>query len=143
MSISILGGHVNTIQNLAPVDGRRRRRLHSAEFKANAVASCRQQGMSVAAVAMACGVNANLLHRWLREAEMRAGAGTGVAAPLATPNSRVLATTPAAFVPMTLPAKSALPDIRIELRRGATSVNVIWPAGAAAECAAWLRELLR
>ena len=34
-------------------------------------------------------------------------------------------------------------DIRIELRRGPTSITVTWPSGAAAECAMWLRELLR
>jgi transposase len=44
---------------------------------------------------------------------------------------------------MQLPAKSALPDIRIELRRGATLIAVTWPTDAAAECAAWMRELLR
>ena len=50
------------------------------------------------------------------------------------------------FVPLRLPAQPAtatLPDIRIELRRGATLIAVTWPAGAAAECAAWMRELLR
>ncbi|WP_200934239.1 transposase [Variovorax sp. Root318D1] len=49
---------------------RRRRRIHSDEFKANAVASCMQPGMSMAAVAMVQGVNANLLRRWVRDAEM-------------------------------------------------------------------------
>ena len=49
---------------------RRRRRLHSDEFKANAVAACMQSGISMAAVAMAHGVNANLLRRWVRHAEM-------------------------------------------------------------------------
>jgi transposase-like protein len=51
--------------------GPRRRRPHSDEFKARAVASCMQPGMSMAAVAMAHGVNANLLRRWVREAEMK------------------------------------------------------------------------
>lgn len=138
MSTSTLGGHVNTIQTQRPVDGRRRRRLHSDEFKANAVASCAQPGISMAAVAMANGVNANLLRRWVREAELRRD---GDGAPLATiaPPS---AATPA-FVPMQLPAKSVAQDIRIELRRGATAVTVIWPAEVAGECAAWMRELLR
>jgi transposase len=44
---------------------------------------------------------------------------------------------------MQLPAKSTACDIRIELRRGATSITVTWPTDAAAECAAWMRELLR
>jgi transposase len=140
VSTSTLGGHVNTIQDQSPVNGRRRRRLHSDEFKAIVVASCMQPGISMAAVAMANGVNANLLRRWVREAEMRRGGDLAV--PLMAPKSLVKAT-PAAFVPMELPAKSAAPDIRIELRRGATSVTVTWPTDAAAECAAWMRELLR
>ena len=143
MSTSTLGGHVNTIQTPPPVDGRRRRRLHSDEFKANAVASCTQPGMSMAAVAMANGVNANLLRRWVRQAEM-------------TPATKVLGTTAMdiakaqepkpLFVPVTLPVANApaqLADIRIELHRGATAITVTWPASAASECAAWMRELLR
>lgn len=47
---------------------RRRRRLHSDEFKANAVALAAQPGMSMAAVAMSLGINANLLRRWVRDA---------------------------------------------------------------------------
>jgi transposase len=49
------------------------------------------------------------------------------------------------FIPVTVAASapSAAADIRIELRRGALAVNVSWPREAAAECAAWLRELLR
>ena len=140
MSTSTLGGHVDTIQTQPRVDGRRRRRLHSNEFKANAVASCTHPGMSMAAVAMANGVNANLLRRWVREAELRPD-GDRPPAPVATITPPG-ATTPA-FVPMQLPARSVAPDIRIELRRGATSVTVTWPVGAAAECAAWMRELLR
>ena len=33
--------------------------------------------------------------------------------------------------------------IRLELRRGASTVILQWPATAAAECGAWLREWLR
>lgn len=50
------------------------------------------------------------------------------------------------FVPVTLlPPATAAPvaDIRIELQRGATAITVTWPASAASECAAWMRELLR
>jgi transposase len=114
--------------------------LHSDEFKANAVASCMRPGMSMAAVAMANGVNANLLRRWVRAAEMRPGAQLAQALPAP---DRQLAQTPAAFIPMQLPAKTAAADIRIELRRGATSISLAWPTDAAAECATWMRELLR
>lgn len=33
--------------------------------------------------------------------------------------------------------------IRIELRCGATVVNIVWPVAQAGECAAWMREPLR
>ena len=36
-----------------------------------------------------------------------------------------------------------LPDIRIELQRGATTAVVRWTVQAAASCAAWLHEWLR
>ena len=114
--------------------------MHSDEFKANAVASCMQAGMSMAAVAMANGVNANLLRRWVRAAEMRPGTEHPRALPAP---KRESVQVPAAFIPMQLPAKTATADIRIELRRGATSISVAWPAEAAAGCAAWMRELLR
>ena len=103
------------------VGGRRRRRLHSDEFKANVVASCMRPGMSMAAVAMVNGVNANLLRRWVRAAEMRPGAGLPHALPAP---DRQLAQPPATFIPMQLPAKAAAADIRIKLRGGATSISV-------------------
>jgi transposase-like protein len=102
-----------------------------------------QPGMSMAAVAMAHGVNANLLRRWVREAEMKApehALGKSAAEQLQAPQRETL------FVPVTLPAPAApapMPDIRIELQRGATAITVTWPASAAIECATWLRELLR
>ena len=97
-----------------------------------------QPGMSMAAVAMAHGINANLLRRWVREAEMRHGTDPSRALPAPKPLVKA-----ATFVPVQLPAPSVAPDIRIELRRGATSISVSWPTEAAGACAAWMRELLR
>ena len=102
-----------------------------------------QPGMSMAAVAMAHGVNANLLRRWVREAEMKLPAhavGKSPAQQVQAPQREAL------FVPVSLPASAApapLADIRIELQRSATTITMTWPASAASECAAWLRELLR
>lgn len=99
----------------------------------------------MAAVALAHGVNANLLRRWVHEAQLRSSAQPSQAALSAT--KPVVRSEPAAFLAMALPAplptSSATPDIRIELRRGTTSVTLTWPTQAASECAAWMRELLR
>ena len=102
------------------------RRRHSAELKAQILSECAQPGASVARVALSHGINANIVHKWRRLAG---------AAPLPV----------ASFVPVALPAPpcAASADIRMELRRGATSMTITWPAAAAADCAAWMRELLR
>ena len=84
---------------------------------------------------MANGVNANLARRWVLDAERRSAGALARAV-----NSPV----PTAFVPLQLPRVEAAPaDIRIELRRGVTVINVSWPCAAASDCAAWMRELLR
>ena len=136
VSTSTLGGHVDTIGS-KDAPGRRRRRLHSDEFKADAVAAAAQPGMSMAAVAMARGINANLLRRWVREAE---------AVPVKALPNAASAPSPAAFVAVQMPAPAPTPpvgDIRVELRRGPTTITVAWPMAALAECASWMRELLR
>jgi transposase len=119
-------------------EGRRRRREHSAEFKAQVVAACIAPGVSSAAVAMAHGLNPNLARRWVREAERCDGGVLVNAAKSAVP------TVPTAFVPVQLPpAQAAFTDIRVELRRGPIAISVSWPCAAASQCAAWMRELLR
>ena len=102
---------------------RRRRRRHSAEFKAEAIAACLQPGISIAAVALARGLNANLLRRWMVEAER---SGTVPVAATNALESRHH------FVPISLGASSAEAVIRIELQRGSGTVVIQWPASAAA-----------
>ena len=46
---------------------RQRRRRHSAEFKAEAVAACQKPGVSMAAAALERSINANLLRRFLHD----------------------------------------------------------------------------
>lgn len=134
MSTQLLGGPVDTISNTGEA-GRRRRRYHSPEFKAEVVAACGVAGVSVAAVALAHGVNASLARGWMRDAKPGDNA-----APAAGPSGMAVS----GFVPVQLPPGCAMPtDIRVELRRGATTVNVSWPSAVASECAAWMRELLR
>lgn len=117
----------------------RRRRVHSEEFKASVVRASQQPGVSMASVALANGLNATMLRRWVVESER----GTGALRPSST--AMVPQAQPAFVqVPMTQPTASAANgDIRIEVQRGSLSVAVRWPASAAAQCTAWLRELLR
>jgi transposase len=104
------------------------RRRHAPDLKAKILRECDQPGASVASVAMSHGINANVVHKWRRQAN------AGVA-PLAD----------AAFIPIALPAPvaTASQEIRVELRRGATAMTITWPVASAAECAVWMRELLR
>ena len=105
----------------------RSRRRHDGKLKRQVLAECAVPGASVAKVAMAHGLNANLVHKWRRE--------------LQTP------TRAATFVPVTMPlpaiADEPAQPIELELHRGPLSVRVRWPMTGAAGCAAWLREILR
>ena len=110
------------------------RRRHSAELKARVLDECASSGASIAQVALAHGLNSNLVHKWRRQA-------SGVRA-LAAPMPRADGFIAVTLTPNTSPAP--VPDaIDIELRRGATLVKVTWPLAAAADCAAWMRELLK
>ena len=120
-------------------------RRHSGEFKAEVLRACREPGASVAGVALARGVNANLVHRWLRLAAP-ASALASMAAAKAHERPAEDRAGGGEFVALRLPAPpvaAALPDIRIELRRGATTVSVSWPTQEAGACAAWLGQWLR
>ena len=116
------------------ITGRRRRRRHSPEFKASVVKACRGPGVSIAAIALANGLNANMLRKWVLEAE-----GSKLTTQV-EPRS-VVAHAPSPFMALT-PA-SAPGEIRIEVQRGTTTIKVSWPAQASSACSAWLREWLR
>lgn len=107
---------------------RRTRRRHDRQLKEQVLAECAAPGASVANVALAHGLNANLVHKWRREAGSAAARPTEAFIPLA------LSTTAIAEPP---------PAIQLELQRGPVSVRVSWPVASAASCAAWLREILR
>jgi transposase len=140
VSTYLFGGHVNTSEH--GYGDRRRRRLHTAEFKARVVSACRRPGVSIAAVALEHRLNANLLRRWVVAAER-----TPVVNPLPTRNVALAGAMPTnpAFVPVELQSAPAVTaqEIVIELRRGPTVVKMSWPLAAAGACAAWLGELLR
>ena len=123
------------MHTIEQVPGRRRRR-HSEEFKAEIVAACRRPGVSSAAVALAHSINANLLRRWVREAERAEGMTVKLPEPATLGRE--------AFLALPVAARPASgPPIQIEVRRGPTTVIVQWPVAALHECSRWLRELLK
>ena len=117
---------------------RPKRRYYSPELKTQVMAQCQVSGASVAGVALAHGINANIVHRWLRE-------HTAQCMPAHCNEFVALALQPAAAQSpaSTSNAASAPRDIRVEVRRSASMVTVNWPLEDAASCAAWLREWLR
>ena len=134
------------------------RRRHSAEFKAKVLAACNQPGASISAVALAHGLNANLVRKWrLGRGLKRAGVALMVDPPSASLAAPRLLAADARFLPigMSKPADRANPlaaspadaaaagqaTIHIELRRGPSSLGVHWPASAVGDCTAWLREV--
>ena len=88
-------------------------------------------------------MNANVLHRWLKE-HQRSGHHQLAAH---SPAAALEMTSPlAVFTPLQLPAAAPQPEpreIKVELRRGALSMVVTWPVSAAAECASWAAALLK
>ena len=124
---------MHTMASEAPVN-RPKRRLYSPELKTQVMQECRQSGASVAGVALSHGINANIVHRWLREQ---------------TTSALMPQLQARAFVPVTLnesapgPAPHAELDIRVEVQRANSAIVVKWPLQDSAACAVWLREWLR
>lgn len=97
--------------------GRRRR---SVQIEQRVLSACEQPGASVATVALSHGINANLAHKWQRQ------------------QRRVSAVTPS-FIPATfdepeVPGVTALAQancIEVDVRRGATALQIRWPISTA------------
>lgn len=100
-----------------------KRRHYSKDFKDRILTACEQPGASVAGVALANGLNANLVHKWRRLAQ----AGT--------PN------TPGKpdFLPIVMPAPMGSSVHVVTLEVG--SVKVHWPLEHIDRSIAWLRAL--
>jgi transposase len=117
---------------------KRRRRRHPALFKSEAVAACQVSGASVSGVALERQINANLLRRWIKEAQRKRALVKSEAnsAPERAPGFLPVAITrpkPGADSPLL---------IRVQVRKKRLLVTVEWPTAVSGSCAAWLRELL-
>jgi len=102
----------------------RTHRTYTAQFKAELVAACQPPGVSIAGLARQHGMNANVLHRWLKE-HQRSGRHQLVAYSPAAAAAPETASPLAAFIPLQLSAPAQQPEtreIKVELRRGALSM---------------------
>ena len=121
-----------------PAPGRRHAR-YSDEFRRQVVAACQAPGVSKAAIALANGLNANMLRRWVVESSQ---GGEGQLGPIKKPllPTRVNPD----FIPVQFTAAPAVvaADIRIELHHAGTAIQIHWPMASSNQCAQWLREVL-
>lgn len=115
----------------------RRRRRHSEEFRERVVEACRAPGVSVAAVALVNGLNANLLRRWIKESAQRVPAPASRAI---TPAPQPMAVVPVSIAPT---PNCGDEEIRIDIRRAGIAAQLAWPATRTAELSILLRELLK
>jgi transposase len=117
-------------------------RTYSAQFKAELVAACQVPGASIAALAGQNGMNANVLHRWLKEYQ-REGRHQ-----LKPAQSSASSLPVPAFMPLSLPSAALRSEeksepIVVELRKGQLTFHITWPASAASDLASWTAALLK
>lgn len=122
------------MHTLVAKPARRTRRRHSEEFKRQVIEACLQPGVSVAAIALVNGLNANYLRQWVRAHREESGQGRWT--------GQEIDAQPSALVPVTVGANAPAPEIRVDVRRGGTTVQMAWPLEAAAGLGQCLRELL-
>ncbi len=112
-----------------------RRRKHTPEFKQGLAALC-QPGVSVSGIALAHGVNANLLRRWIKQYRNE------LPVPVTSEPSRLVP------VQVELPPRPDMDTacseaIEINLTKNATHINIRWPGNQAQMCAHWLNVWLK
>ena len=130
--------HTSKSEIQMPMVGRRRGRYRD-EFKRQVDTACSEPGVSTAAIALANGLNANMVRRWVVESSLRNDRQLANVTPPFVPDRAN-----AGFIPVKLvtPPPAAQADIRIELQHARGAIQIHWPIGAASQCAQWLREVL-
>ena len=130
------------------------RRTYTPQFKAELVAQCQLSGASIAALATGHAMNANILHRWLKEHALQGrhrphnpadtDASTGARDALSPCPGN-----PPGFIPVRLAAvvhDPKPPELKVELRKGALSMSITWPISCTAgnaDFVQWSRALLK
>jgi transposase-like protein len=125
----------------AGIQHKRNWRKHSDEFKARVVALALEPHASMASVALANGINANMLRCWVRASSPASSPST-----VARDDRNVQALS---FVQLPIQAEKSLtappapatsPVIEVQIQRGETRVVVSLPM--IGDSAAWVREVL-
>lgn len=124
-----------------------KRRAYSAQLKAQVLQQCSQEGASASGVALSHSLNANMVHRWIREERQRvlveaAEASGQQFVPLQLQDATVIEAE-AATTPASSEAGRSSSAIHIEVRRGSAVVAINWPTDCASSCGVWLRDWLR
>ena len=116
------------------------RRTFTAEFKHQLIQQCQQPDTSVAKVAMQHQVNANLLHKWIRQSRSMVPSLTPPSIPQTDFLPVILHPTPVKLEapPPPVPEKKATAHIRIPLHDEQGSVRdqmieIEWPVESATE----------
>lgn len=112
------------MSEIIPVKTPAKRRRFSKAFKAKIVSACNQPEASVAGVALANGLNANLVHRWLRAAKAKK-----VSPPSAD------------FMPISVHGPAPSADEREIVILEVGSIKVHWPLSHIQQSIPWLRAL--
>ena len=110
-------------------DGRAFNTENVSAIRHSGIPAFRQSGVPVAGIALHCGLNCNVVCRWLREDAVPIQANTHAGGAVGEwPNAQFMAVQ----LPQPSPALAPSTDIRVELRRGTSSITVSWPLKASA-----------
>jgi hypothetical protein len=117
----------------------RRHACYSDDFNRQVVAACLEPGVSKAAIALANGLNANMLHRWVVELSKCSDCRLANVTRPMVPDCNNPDFVPVQLAPVPKPQAA---DIRIELQHARTNIQIHWPMSASNQRAQWLREVL-
>ena len=112
-----------------------KRRRFAPDFKHRIVAACKQPGASVARIAREHDLNANLVHKWIRQAKANP-------LPVTTPAFVALPVN-STQAPRSNSGSGADECLRLEIPFRQQSIKVSWPVSQSDRCLALLRELLQ
>ncbi|MCP5345343.1 MAG: transposase [Gammaproteobacteria bacterium] len=112
-----------------------KRRRFAPDFKHRILAACKEPGASVARIAREHDLNANLVHKWIRQTKANS-------LPVTTPAFVAL---PVNSTQAPRPSLGGGVDecVRLEIPFRLQSIKVSWPVSQSDRCLALLRDLLQ